>query len=90
MKWLLKIVPINSIIDYVCDFLDLKVASKTKTPIDNKGINKLLRPFLKDVAYEYANEATIQQSLNNLALNAIDFVSDDVRKELLEKLETKK
>jgi hypothetical protein len=89
MKWLLKIFPIKSIIKYVCDFLDLKVASKTKTPIDNKAINKLLKPFLTEVVDAYANETSVQKAFNNLALNAIEFISDDVKKELLEKLQDK-
>lgn len=86
MKWLLKIFPVNSIIDFLCDLIIARLASKTKTKLDDKSIDKLLRPFLKELANKYTRDGSIKQALNNLALNSIDFVDSDIKEELLDKL----
>jgi len=91
MQWLLKFIPINTIIDYICDFAIKQFASKTTTELDDKAIDEVMRPLLKEWLVSLTNPSVfaLNASVRNSLLTLIDFASTDIKLELLEKLQDK-
>jgi len=91
MQWLLKFIPINTIIDYICDFAIKQFASKTTTELDDKAIDKMIRPLLKEWMVSLTNPSAFafNISVRDSLLTLIDFASTDVKKEVLKKLQAK-
>jgi len=91
MQWLLKFIPINTLIDYICDFAIKQFASKTITELDDKAIDEVMRPLLKEwlVSITSPSAFALNASVRNSLLTLIDFASTDVKLELLEKLQDK-
>ena len=90
MRLLLKFIPINVIIDYLCSFLKTQLTDKTETKLDDNVpaiANKLLKMWAS-ILYNPSQEIA-RTCLRETILTLIDFANTDVKKELLEKLQDK-
>lgn len=91
MKWLLKLIPLNSIIIYLCSYLKSHWTSKTKTTIDDNAVDKILQPLLL-IASELATDPNF--SWEDFGIKGgyliIDFLGEDGISQLYGYIDEKK
>lgn len=86
-KFLLKFIPIESIIDYICNLAHKYWAKKTKTELDDNLI-EVMRDALKMWASMVSNpsKSLAKACLRESLLDLLDFADEDIRKEVETKL----
>lgn len=78
MKWLLKFIPFNILINFVCDFIKDNFTSKTKITLDDDAVDKVLHPTLESWLECTRNpNITWHETVLRNALIIINFLDDN-------------